>query len=188
VSFRNKGRSFLDLVVEVILIGLGVFLALLANNWHEAREHRALADSTLRNFAEEIRTNQRNVVQGRAYHETLSTELQNFLTVPGTHAQEQFAQNVHYAGVRPVNFEHTAWDLALATQALSYLPPDLALAISKVYTQQNSFQMLENSFSAAAYATLANSGATASENQEQSGQVFPGVERLAQRWDFFLAT
>ena len=43
-------------------------------------------------------------------------------------------------GVRPVIYEHTAWDLALATQALSYLKPDLAFDISKVYTQQNAFQ------------------------------------------------
>jgi hypothetical protein len=53
--------------------------------------------------------------------------------------------------VRPVIFEHTAWDLALATQALSYLKPELAFDISKVYTQQNAFQTLENSFLASAF-------------------------------------
>jgi len=53
--------------------------------------------------------------------------------------------------MRPVIFEHTAWDLALATQALSYLDPDLAFDISKVYTQQNAFQKLEDSFLTAAF-------------------------------------
>ena len=53
--------------------------------------------------------------------------------------------------MRPVIFEHTAWDLALATQALSYLKPDLAFDISKVYTQQNAFQKLEDSFLSAAF-------------------------------------
>ena len=53
--------------------------------------------------------------------------------------------------MRPVIFEHTAWDLALATQALSYLDPDLAFDISKVYTEQNAFQKLEDSFLAAAF-------------------------------------
>ena len=53
--------------------------------------------------------------------------------------------------MRPVIYEHTAWDLALATQALSYLKPDLAFDISKVYTQQNAFQTLENSFLASAF-------------------------------------
>jgi hypothetical protein len=36
--------------------------------------------------------------------------------------------------------------LALATQALSYVEPKLAYAISRVYTQQQTFQMYENSF------------------------------------------
>jgi hypothetical protein len=45
-----------------------------------------------------------------------------------------------------VIFEHTAWDLALATQALSYLDPNLAFDISKVYTKQNAFEKLEESF------------------------------------------
>jgi hypothetical protein len=59
-------------------------------------------------------------------------------------------------------FEHTAWDLALATQSLSYLKPQLAFDISKVYTQQSAFQNLENSFLASAYspATLAADDAT----------------------------
>jgi hypothetical protein len=50
-----------------------------------------------------------------------------------------------------VIFEHTAWDLALATKALSWLKPDLAFDISKVYTKQNAFQKLEDSFLAAAF-------------------------------------
>ncbi len=55
-------------------------------------------------------------------------------------------------------FEHTAWDLALATQALSYINSDLAFDISKVYTQQNAFQRLEESFLAAAFTPVSLSG------------------------------
>lgn len=182
---KEHRRSVLDFLIEALLVGIGVFLALMANNWHEEREHRALAASTLRNFAEEIRTNQRNVEQFLAYHETLGAELQKFVRAPGPHTGEQFAQTVHYAGVRPVHFEHTAWDLALATQALSYLPSDLALAISKVYTQQNSFQTLENNFVTAAY-TLVGADGPAAGSKPTSAQVFPGIERLAPAMAFFL--
>lgn len=52
----------------------------------------------------------------------------------------------HFRGVEPVEFERTAWDLSLATQSLSYLPPKLAYAISRVYTRQQSFQSLQNEF------------------------------------------
>jgi len=34
-------KSFVNLPIEVVLIAIGVFLALWANNWHEEREHRA---------------------------------------------------------------------------------------------------------------------------------------------------
>jgi hypothetical protein len=39
----------------------------------------------------------------------------------------------------------------LATQAFSYLKPELAFDISKVYTAQSAFQTLENSFLASAF-------------------------------------
>lgn len=146
----ERRRAVFDFVVEVLLIAVGVFLGLLANSWQEGRQHRALAERTLRNFVAELQTNQRNVEEERSYHETLRRELENFLARP-VRNEEEFQRVVHFTGVHPVSFERTAWDLALATQALSYLKPDTALAISKVYTQQNSFQALENSFIVVAY-------------------------------------
>ena len=65
--------------------------------------------------------------------------------------EERLQKNVQFNGVRPITFEHTAWDLALATQALSYLKPELAFDISKVYTAQSAFQTLQNSFLASAF-------------------------------------
>jgi len=87
----------------------------------------------------------------RPYHETLARELVQFLRSKDPPSEDRFTKEVHFEGVRPVIYEHTAWDLALATQALSYLKPDLAFDISKVYTQQNAFQTLENSFLASAF-------------------------------------
>ena len=48
--------------------------------------------------------------------------------------------------------EHTAWELALANQTLSNIPPHLAYAISRVYTRQEAFQTLENGFLQSAFA------------------------------------
>lgn len=153
MSLHSQGhqKSLLNILLEVVLISMGVFLALWANNWHEQREHRALADSTLRNFAGEMRTNQQAVQKNRQYHEALARELQQFLASSEPPTEERFQKSVHLSGVRPVTFEHTAWDLALATQALSYLKPEMAFDISKVYTEQNAFQTLQNSFLASAF-------------------------------------
>ena len=151
MSFRSGQRSFLNLLFEVALIAVGVFLALWANNWHEDREHRAQARAALRNFASEMEANRQAMQRNRAYHEVFARELREFLASKEPASEDRINKSVHFEGMRPVIFEHTAWDLALATQALSYLDPDLAFDISKVYTGQNAFQKLEDSFLAAAF-------------------------------------
>jgi len=151
MSFRGGQRSFLSLLIEVVLVAVGVFLALWANNWHEDREHRAQAQAALRNFASEMEANRQATQRNRAYHETFARELREFLASKEPASEDRLNRSVHFEGMRPVIFEHTAWDLALATQALSYLEPGLAFDISKVYTQQNAFQKLEDSFLAAAF-------------------------------------
>jgi hypothetical protein len=151
MSFRGEHRSFFNLIFEVALIAVGVFLALWANNWHEDREHRAQARAALRNFAAEMETNRQAIQRNRAYHEAFSRELREFLASKEPANEDRLYKSVHYEGMRPVIFEHTAWDLALATQALSYLDPDLAFDISKVYTKQNAFEKLEDSFLTAAF-------------------------------------
>src|SRR2546421_12647959 len=158
LSGRGHQKSLLNIILEVVLISIGVFLALWANNWHEEREHRALAHSTLRNFADELRANQRAVRSERQYHETLARQLHEFLISNEPPTEERLQKRVQFKGVRPIIFEHTAWDLALATQAFSYLKPELAFDISKVYTQQNAFQTLENTYLAAAFSPASLSG------------------------------
>jgi len=151
MSFRGGHRSFFNLLFEVALIAVGVFLALWANNWHEDQEHRAQARAALRNFAAEMETNRQATQRNRAYHEAFVRELREFRASKEPASEDRLYKSVHYEGMRPVIFEHTAWDLALATQALSYLDPDLAFDISKVYTKQNAFEKLEESFLAAAF-------------------------------------
>ena len=151
MSFRGGQRSFFNLLFEVVLIAVGVFLALWANNWHEDREHRAQAKAALRNFVGEMEANRQATQRNRTYHETFARELREFLASKEPANEDRLNKSVHFEGMRPVIFEHTAWDLALATQALSYLDPDLAFDISKVYTGQNAFQKLEDSFLAAAF-------------------------------------
>jgi hypothetical protein len=151
MSARRRRHTILSILLEVVLISVGVFLAMWASNWRENREHRALADSALRNFAEEMRANQKMMQADRQYHETLARELEAFINSKEPATSERFDRSVHFFGVHPIIFEHTAWDLALATQALAYLKPDLAFLISKVYTEQNAFQLLELSYLSSVY-------------------------------------
>ncbi|MDP9097369.1 MAG: hypothetical protein M3N48_00035 [Verrucomicrobiota bacterium] len=155
-------KSLLGLLTEVVLIGISVFLALLANQWSEAREHRERANASLRYFREEIVTNQKAIETRRQYHEALPDEIDSFLQSDAPKTFESFGPAVHFHGLEPVVFEHTAWDLALANQSLSYLDPQLAYAISRVYTRQQAFQTLQNAFlqSVIAPSTFASRDAT----------------------------
>jgi hypothetical protein len=162
MSFSARGRelsrivwsspkSGLKFLVEVILVGLAVFLGLVANQWRDGRQHRELAAASLQYFRQDAVVNQKAILTVTKYHRTLARELDAFLNSDVPKTMKNFDAKVHFMGVRPVIFEHTAWDLALATQSLSYLDPQLAYALSRVYTRQQAFQTLENSYLQAAY-------------------------------------
>lgn len=158
----TRMKTFLKLLTEVGLVSLGVFLALIAGQWRDGREHRATANATLRYFREDILTNQQAIIKERAYHEALAKELRQFLDSPSPRTTQGFDQAVHYRGMHPIIMEHTAWKLALANQTLSNIPPHLAYAISRVYTRQAAFQTYENGFLQSAFAptTFANQDPT----------------------------
>ena len=139
-------KSLLGLLTEFVLIGVSVFLALLANQWNDSREHRVRANATLRYFCEEIVTNQKAIETRRQYHEALRGDIESFLRSNAPKTLQNFYATVHFHGLEPVTFERSAWDLALANQSLSYFAPQLAYAISRVYTRQQALQTLENSF------------------------------------------
>ncbi len=139
-------KSLVGLLIEVVLIGVSVFLALVANQWNDARQHRERANETLRYFREEIVTNQKAIETRRQYHEALRGDIESFLQSDTPKTLQSFYPMVHFHGLEPVTFERSAWDLALANQSLSYLAPKLAYAISRVYTRQQALQTLENSF------------------------------------------
>ena len=147
----HHSRSILSLLVEVAMIVVGVFLGLAAEQWREGRHEHDLALASLRNFREEIITNQAQLTRVRSYHEALARNLQSFTEEKAPHTFRRFLVDVKFQGMRTVTLERTAWDLALATQALSYMKPDMAYAISRLYTRQQTFQTIENGFMQSAF-------------------------------------
>ena len=123
-------------IVEVVLISAGVFLALLGDQWRENAHDRRLAMDSLRRFRTEIVANQKSVASVKDYHVTLYKSLQAYLGAdPKTRARE----TVRINGLQPAFFEQTAWDLALATQSLSHIESDLAFRLSRAYGLQRAY-------------------------------------------------
>jgi hypothetical protein len=136
---RTRGKSALKLVLEVLLIGTGVFLGLAGEQWRESRQHRERAEASLRRFHTELADNKNAVAAVRDYHITLRTSLRQYLNAT---PEQRKTISIKMEGVRPVFFETTAWDLALATQSLADIPQDVAFDISRVYRIQDAYVQL----------------------------------------------
>src|SRR4029453_2496856 len=88
--------------------------------------HRDLARESLHRLRAEIGTNRKTVQGVKDYHVEMRKRIEGYLAAD-EHARRTLS--VRLQGVQPAFFEHTAWDLALATQSLTYIESDLAFAL-----------------------------------------------------------
>lgn len=121
------------LVLEVMLISMGVFLGLAGEQWRESAHHRELAEDALRRFRSEVAHNRAEVQRVKDYHADLQKALIEHFKPDAAHRQP-FTAKVH--GLEPAAFETTAWDLAIATQSLTYIDSKLAYSLAQVYNLQ----------------------------------------------------
>jgi hypothetical protein len=144
----RRSKSLLKIGLDVLLIGTGVFLGLMGEQWRERAQHRELAETSLRRFREEIVTNRKAVAAVKDYHVTTKETLEAFLAAD---AKTKSTKSVRLKGIQPASFERTAWDLALVTQALTYIDPPLAFALSRIYTTQAQYAELSRGVLQAMY-------------------------------------
>jgi len=130
---HTSGKSIVHIALEVLLISTGVFLGLMGEQWRERAHQRELAEQALRLFRAEIVENRKAVEAVKDYHVTLQKQLQTEFDKP---AAKRNGNNVEFHGIRPANFDHAAWDLALGTQSLAYIDSDLGLSLSNIYNLQ----------------------------------------------------
>jgi uncharacterized protein YjeT (DUF2065 family) len=136
---RLAAPSLLKIALEVVLIGTGVFLGLAGEQWRESARHRDLAEASLRRFRTEIHRNQTAVGAVKDYHATTRKDIDAYLA---TALAARHRDDLRINGIKPVFFEHSAWDLAMATQSLNYLDSQLAFAIARVYNRQQAYAEL----------------------------------------------
>jgi hypothetical protein len=141
-------RPVLRVLLEVALIASGVFLGLLADQWREREQHREAARASLRRFRTEIAANRQAVAAVRDYHVATLASVRAYLEKPN---KTRNVADVKLRGLQWVTFEHTAWDLALATQSLAYLDGDIAYSLSRIYGVQQSYGELTQGMTQAMY-------------------------------------
>ena len=137
-THRRHGKSIATIALEVILISGGVCLGLMGEQWREEAHQRELAATSLQRFRTEIVSNRKAVNAVTDYHATLRNQLNDYF------ASDKRTNNLQFKGLGPVFFEQAAWDLALATQSLVYIDPELAFTLSRVYTIQKNYAGIQN--------------------------------------------
>ena len=142
----TRREWFWKMLLEVVLIGIAVFLGMAADQWRTDRQHRADARAALQRFRNEIATNQAAVLKVRDYHVRTRQDIIGYLN-PKT----RDAAKLHLEGIQPVQFEQTAWQLAIATQSLADLDPVIAYEIARIYNLQGMYIGLTNGITQALY-------------------------------------
>jgi hypothetical protein len=145
---RSHRHSLREVVLQVVLIAAGVFLGLAGDQWRERRQHDEAARASLRRFRAELAANQAAVAAVRDYHVVTLASVREYL---GKDHKSRNVADVKIKGLQWVTYEHTAWDLAIATQSLSYLDGDLAYAVSRISGVQQSYAELTRGMTQAMY-------------------------------------
>jgi hypothetical protein len=148
IAAQPRRRSFGKIVLEVSLIGTGVFLGLAGEQWRESAVQHELAREALRRFRSEIVTNRKAVADVKDYHVSRRERIETYLAAD---ANARKSLTVGMRGIRPVTFEHTAWDLAIATQSLTYIDRGLAFDLSRIYSAQDDYAVLSRAVLQAMY-------------------------------------
>lgn len=141
-------RSVATIALEVLLISTGVFLGLAGEQWRESARHRELAEMSLQRFRSEVVANRKIVADVKEYHVTTQERLSLYLSAD---PDKRRTIEVTISGIRPAFFERTAWDAALATQAVAYIDPNLIFSLSRIYETQRTYGELTHGMMQAMY-------------------------------------
>jgi hypothetical protein len=137
----------LKIGAEALLLSVGVFLALMGDQWRENARNQELAQDALRRFRAEIRTNREAVASVEDTRVIKFNNLMAYLKAVETPNKLPVPEN----STSPAFLQHAAWDLALATGSLAHIDRDLAFSISRLYASQESLDFLSRSITQSMY-------------------------------------
>ena len=125
------------ILLEASFVVLGVFLALVANEWRSDANARERATHARASIVEEIETNRAATAASHAYHGRLLDSLRTYF--PPDHPPPSptlFSRGF----IRPITLLNTAWEAANATDAVGHMDYDEVLAFSKLYAMQRRYE------------------------------------------------
>src|SRR6187401_705292 len=114
--FQRISAKVPKLIFETLCIVISILLALwVGQKVDQAKEHR-LALKALRNFREELQGNRDFMKQALPLHRTYIQRLEAIQ--PPIQSWNDIDKQIHFSGLGPSSAYNTAWETALATNAL----------------------------------------------------------------------
>jgi hypothetical protein len=134
------------LLAQFFFIAAGVYLGMRADDWKEERTRLDAERASLENFRSEMLANRAAVATHLKYNESMrdSMALSQKRGDPPPRSVNDVLHRIGFHGLSSVSYAHVAWDMALATQSLAYLPPKLAFSVGKVYAFQSRMEELQS--------------------------------------------
>lgn len=121
-------------VFQSILIIASILIALAFDEWREGLEEDQLVDRAIYSFDQELQQNMERISDVIPYHNALFGILNRNRSEGGVGDISELTEIVQ--GFQPAILEHTAWDTAVATGALTKMDYELVNALSLTYSRQ----------------------------------------------------
>lgn len=144
-----------SILLEASFVVLGVFLALVANDWLADRNARDRAARARQSIIVEVRANREAVASSQAYHSALLDSLRARPASAPPPTPRFFSQGF----VHPAKPRSTAWDTATATDAVAAMDYDEVLAFSTLYASQDRYDTSAELAGSVIYNALFEQGA-----------------------------
>lgn len=142
---------------EAAFVVLGVVLALAANEWRQNRADIARANTALTEIVRELAANQQAVATALEYHRGLVNKIAQVADNSTTLRLRDFSSGF----IAPAQVHRTAWSSAAEIGALTNMPYESVLVLSRVYAQQENYQQQAKSVGQIIYAELYRGGTSA---------------------------
>jgi hypothetical protein len=149
--------SIKQFLLHLVMIVLGIVIALGLEQWRESLHHKSIAERALNEITQEMGKNQALIRKNLPTFEKVTKQVEDMLVA------QKAAIKAYESKTGPVpepkdedgdvgmlGLQSTAWSMANINQALSYMPHETAVKLSRIYNAQimitgmhsNSFQML----------------------------------------------
>lgn len=138
--FRREPINPGEVLVEILAVVLGVLIALAIDRWHEGVREQQIVDSALLSIRSEL---DRNGLEAQEHTAHLAAMAEAMQASNGENPQQLPCMGYEgWAGIQLPMLLDTAYEVAIATQALAKMPYQQASQIGAAYGAQRYMQNL----------------------------------------------